>query len=211
MKWAAASSRMRGRPAPSYPRTIAVPTSIVIRKRSQLLGQFAAIALVFALATPAFAAPKKDGASTPKPTATPGLIEETGSILDVKLFGSIEEAREKMAHLKIDKDATPAALEKWKRGGSRIAWRLAETEYLWIVAWADKDGKVERISASVRPEKKKPFTQIGDLSRAKVHNESMAMWIVERPDGSDYRLVAKGPEGQAVTIYMYSLKNLPSD
>jgi hypothetical protein len=39
----------------------------------------------------------------------------------------------------------------------------------------------------------------------------MAMWIVERPDGSIYRLVAKGPQGQAVTIYMYSLKNLPSD
>jgi hypothetical protein len=204
-------SRMRGRPAPSHRRTTAVQTPIVTRKRLQLLGRFAAIALSFAVATPIFAAPKKNPSSTPKPTATPGLIEETGTILDVKLFGSIEEAREKMAHLEIDKDATPAALEKWKRGGSRIAWRLAETEYLWIVAWADSEGKIERISASVRPEQKKPFKEIGDLSRAKVHNESMAMWIVERPDGSNYRLVAKGPKGQAVTIYMYSLKNLQSD
>lgn len=162
--------------------------------------------LAFAVTTTAFAAPKKKQASKPKPTATPGLIVETGSILEVKLFGSIEEAREKLAHLKIDKDATPAVAEKWKRGGSRIAWRLAETDYLWIVAWADKDGKVERISASVRPEKKKPFKEIGDLSRAEGHNESMAMWIVQRPDGSRYRLVAKGQNQQAVTIYMYSLK-----
>ena len=164
------------------------------------------VVLILAVATTAFVAPKKKQASKPKPTATPGLIAETGSILDVKMFGSIEEAREKLAHLKIDKDATPAVAEKWKRGGSRIVWRLAETDYLWIVAWADKDGKVERISASVRPEKKKPFKEIGDLSQAEGHNQSMALWNVHRPDGSSYRLVAKGPNEQAVTIYMYSLK-----
>lgn len=168
--------------------------------------RFATVTLAFAVATTAFAAPKKKRSSTPTPTATPGLIEETASILDVKLFGSIEEAQEKMAHLKIDKDATPAVPEKWKRGGSRIAWRLAETDYLWVVAWADKDGKVERISASVRPEKKKPFKEIGDLSRAQGHNESKALWNVQRPDGLSYRLVVKGPNEQAVTIYMYSLK-----
>ena len=184
---------------------------IVTHHSPRLLLSFVAVMLAFAMTTAASAAPKKKQASEPTPTATPGLIVETGSILDVKLFGSIEEAREKMAHLKIVKDATPAAVEKWKRGGSRIAWRLAETEYLWIVAWADSEGKIERISASVRPEKKKPFKEIGDLARAKVHNESKAMWIVERPDGSNYRLVAKGPEREAVTIYMYSLKNLQTD
>ena len=178
----------------------------MIHQSSQLVGQLAAVALAFAMAAPVFGAPKKKGSSQPKPAATPGLIEETARILDVQLFGSIDEAREKMAHLKIDKDATPAVAEKWKRGGSRIAWRLAETDYVWIVAWADKDGKVERISASVRPEQKKPFKEIGDLSRAQGHNESMAIWNVQRPDGSSYRLIAKGVNEQAVTIYMYHLK-----
>ena len=161
--------------------------------------------LALAHTATAFAAPKKKQSAKPKPSATPALIEETASILGVKLFGSIAEAREKLAHLKIDKEATPAVVEKGKHGGSRIVWRLAETEYLWIVAWADKEGKIEKISASVRPEKKKPFKEIGDLSRAKMHNESKAMWIVERPDGANYRLVAKGPGEEAVTIYMYSL------
>jgi hypothetical protein len=178
----------------------------VIHRHSQILVRFVAVALALAVTAPAFAAPKKKQSAKPKPTATPALIEQTASILGVKLFGSIEEAREKLAHLKIDKEATPAVLEKGKRGGSRIVWRLAETEYLWIVAWADKEGKVEKISASVRAEKKKPFKEIGDLGRAKVHTETMAMWLVERPDGSNYRLVAKGPGEEAVTIYMYSLK-----
>lgn len=185
--------------------------AMVIRRRSQILVRIAAATLAWAVALSAFTATKEKSAPEPKSSPAPVLIEESGSILAVKLFGSIEEAREKLAHLKIAKDATPAAVEKWKRGGSRIAWRFAETEYLWIVAWADSKGEIQRISASVRPEKKKPFKEIGDLARAKVHNESMAMWIVERPDGSSYRLVAKGPGGQAVTIYMYSLKNLQSD
>lgn len=183
----------------------------MICPRPQILVRITAATLAWAVVLPAFAATEEKPSPEPKSSPAPELIEESGSILGVKLFGSIEGAREKLAHLKIAKDATPAAVEKWKRGGSRIAWRFAETEYLWIVAWADSEGKIERISGSVRPEKKKPFKEIGDLSRAKVHNASMAMWIVERPDGSSYRLVAKGPAEQAVTIYMYSLKNLPND
>jgi hypothetical protein len=176
--------------------------------RSQIPGRLAAVALALAVPSLGFADTTKKLLPQAESSPAPVLIEESGSILGVKLFGSIDEAREKLAHLKIAKDATPAVAEKWKRGGSRIAWRLAETEYLWIIAWADKDGKVERISASVRPEKKKPFKEIGDLSRAKVHNESMAMWIVEPPGGPKYRLVAKGVGGEAVTIYMYRLKGL---
>ena len=63
-----------------------------------------------------------------------------------------------------------------------------------------------KISASVRLEKKKPFREIGDLARAKVHNDSMAMWIVQHSDGSYYRVVAKGPAEEASSIYLYSLK-----
>ena len=124
----------------------------------------------------------------------------------MKLFAPLEEAREKLAHFKLIKDATAEPEEEEREGGERFIWRLAETEYQWIVAWADKDGKIVKIRASVRPEKKKPFTEIGDLSRAKMHNESAALWIVQRPDGSSYRLVAKGPAEHALTIYMYGLR-----
>ena len=111
-----------------------------------------------------------------------------------------------MAQFKLVKDAMAEPEEAERERGERTIWRLAETEYQWIVVWADKEGKIVKISASVRPEKKKPFAEIGDLARAKMHNDSEALWIVQRPNGSSYRLVAKGPAEHAVTIYMYSLQ-----
>lgn len=142
-----------------------------------------------------------------KKRATPALIEVTGSILGAKIFESLTEAREKLDPLRLDKNRATEEAEKGEReGGQRVFWRLAATEYQWIVAWADKEGKIIKISASLRPEKKKAFREIGNLARAKVHTDSTAMWIVERPDGSSFRLVAKGPGEQATSIYMYSLQ-----
>jgi hypothetical protein len=126
----------------------------------------------------------------------------------VTLFASLEQAREKMKGFKLESEASPETPEKGEReAGERMIWRLAETEYLWIVAWADKEGKVVKISASMRPEQKKPFREVGDLARAKVHNDSMAMWVAQHPDGTYFRVVAKGPAEQASSVYLYSLKS----
>ncbi|MDP9003319.1 MAG: hypothetical protein M3N12_00855 [Verrucomicrobiota bacterium] len=168
--------------------------------------------LALAITPPAsFAGGKKKKSAAALPTPPP-LIETTGSILGVTLFEPLEEAREKLAKYKlVDGSVTSESGEKEEEEeqSERAVWRLAETEYQWIVAWADKQGKVVKISASVRPEKKKPFAEIGDLGRAKMHNDSTALWIVQRPDGTSYRLVAKGPAGHAVTIYLYSLTAAP--
>ncbi len=177
----------------------------MIYRRPLVLVQVLVAILAF---TPVSFGGNKKKQPAPKATATPPpLLEVTGGILGVKLFAPLEEARENLAHFKLEKDSTAAGAEPEGDGGERMVWRLAETEYLWIVAWTDKEGKVVKISASVRPEKKKPFGEIGDLGRAKMHNDSMAMWIVRRPDGSSYRLVAKGPAEHALSIYMYSLES----
>jgi hypothetical protein len=168
--------------------------------------------VTLALATSVVGAPKKKlpskpkASPTPSPAPAPQLIEVTGTILGITIFASLEEAREKMKAFKLESEPTESAEKEEHEAGERMIWRLAETEFLWIVAWADKEGKVVKISASVRPEKKKPFREIGDLGRAKVHNDSMAMWIAQHPDGTHYRVVAKGPAEEATTIYMYSLK-----
>lgn len=181
--------------------------AIVIYQRSPVRVPLFTLVLAVAVASASLAGSKKKQPASPKPKPSTALIEVTGSILGVKLFAPLEEAREKLAHLKLEQDSTPEEAEKGEReAGERIVWRLTETEYQWIVAWADKEGKVVKISASVRPDKKKPFSEIGDLSRAKVHTDSMAMWSVQRPNGSNYRLIAKGPAEHAITIYMYSLK-----
>lgn len=178
-----------------------VPAIVIYRRSYRFVPSFA---LCVAIAAAAFAGEKKKKAAAPSPS--PALIEITGGILGVKLFAPLEEAREKLAHFKLVKDASAEPEEAERARGERVIWRLAETEYQWIVAWADKEGKIVKISASVRPEKKKPFAEIGDLARAKMHNESAALWIVQRPDGSSYRLVAKGLSEHALTIYLYSLQ-----
>ena len=172
-----------------------------------------AATLVLGLVIPSFGAGKKKPAarakSLPSATPAPELIEVTGRILGITLFGTLEEAREKMERYKVEQ--TPGAgetenKEEEKEAGERVIWRLAETEYQWIVAWANKEGKVVKISASLRPEKKKPFREIGDLARAKAHTDSMALWISEHGDGTFYRVIAKGIAEEASSIYMYSLK-----
>jgi hypothetical protein len=176
---------------------------------SPRLARVLASIVTLALAASVAAAPKKKSALKPtaSPTPAPQPIEVTGNILGVTLFASLEQAREKMEAFKLEKETEKGSPEKGEReAGERMVWRLAETEYLWIVAWADKEGKVVKISASLRPEKKKPFREIGDLARAKVHNDSMAMWIAQHPDGTYYRVVAKGPAEQASSVYLYSLK-----
>jgi hypothetical protein len=183
---------------------------VIYRHRLTFTHVVAAL-LVFATASVALAGSRKKPSPTPKPTATPPpLIEVTGSILGVALFASLEEAREKMEAFKLEEGSAAESSEKEEReAGERMIWRLAETEYLWIVAWADKEGKVVKISASTRPEKRKPFRDIGDLARAKAHDDSMAMWIARHRDGTYFRVVAKGPAEKASSIYLYSLKPEP--
>ena len=185
-----------------------------MRHRPPAIALAIAATLSLALVVPVFAAGKKKPAAkakssaSPTPTPAPELIEVTGRILGVTLFTSLEGAREKMERYKIEQTpgASGAENTEEKETGERVIWRLAETEYQWIVAWANKEGKVVKISASLRPEKKKPFREIGDLGRAKAHTDSMALWITEHGDGTFYRLIAKGTAEEASTIYMYSLK-----
>jgi hypothetical protein len=181
-----------------------------VRCRPQFVAAVLTAAIVVSVVTSGFAAGKKKSTAkaspSPSPTPVPQLIEVTGSILGVTLFSTLEEAREKMERYQLEQEPGASTEKEEKEAGTRMAWRLVETEYLWIVAWADKEGKVVKISASLRPDKKKPFREIGDLSRAKAHTDSMALWIPQHPNGTHYRVVAKGPAEEASSIYLYSLK-----
>ena len=179
-----------------------------MRRWPQLIAASLTTAILVSVVTSGFAAGKKKSAAkaSPSPSPAPQLIEVTGSILGVTLFSTLEEAREKMERYKLEQEPGSSTETEEKEAGTRMAWRLVDTEYLWIVAWADKEGKVVKISAALRPDKKKPFREIGDLSRAKAHTDSMALWIPQHPNGTPYRVVAKGPAEEASSIYLYSLK-----
>lgn len=125
----------------------------------------------------------------------PPTIEATGEILGVRIGMTMKEAREKMKALR-----DPAALrDEREKLGSRVYWKLLETEYDWVMAWANREGKITRLRAVFRPDEPKPFSEIGDLSRAVTNAPHAAAWNAAR-DNIHFRITAFGNEGRAVRI-----------
>jgi hypothetical protein len=132
-------------------------------------------------------------------------IESINTILGVGIGSSLEEAHQRLDPLRDPASAQFREKEaKEGEGGEKAYWRLVGTEYSWIMAWANKDGQVVQLSASVRPERPKPFAEVGDLAKASTNLENAATWNVQRPGGLSYNLVARGPHHQANNIYMIS-------
>jgi hypothetical protein len=156
----------------------------VIYRRSHRFIQFFALFVAVAAASASFAGGKKKKAAVPLPSPPPPLIEVTGSILGVKILAPLEEAREKLAQFKLVKDAAAEPAEKEEReGGERIIWRLAENGTP-VDRCVGEQGRKDREDQRFRSAgEEKPFGEIGDLARAKVHNDSTVLWIVQRPDG----------------------------
>lgn len=137
----------------------------------------------------------------PPPAAE--TIEASGEIFGLAIGSSMEAAREKLDALRVPSVYTPDAKEK---SGQRIYWKLKETEFDWIMAWANPDGKISRMRAVYRPGMEKPFQEIGDLRAAASVTANSVKWNLRRPRGGYYRLIAQGPEQQAKTVYMFSLE-----
>ena len=135
---------------------------------------------------------------------TPGTaetIQSTGAILGVRIGAQISEARDKLDPLRAAGSYPP---DEKELQGRRIYWKLAGTEYDWIMVWADKQGKVTRVRAVFRPEHQKPFAEIGDLASALTADSHAVRWNLKTPAGSPFRLAAQGADGRAVSVYMFS-------
>ena len=63
-----------------------------------------------------------------------------------------------------------------------------------------------RLRARLRDGSEKPFSEIGDLSRAVVNTPEQAMWNVTNGARPAFRLVAQGKDHRAVTFYMFALE-----
>ena len=132
--------------------------------------------------------------SSPTPAPAP-TIESSGEILGVRIGMTMKEAREKLNPLR-DPAAPRDEREKY---GTRAYWKLLETEYDWIMAWANREGKITRLRAVFRPDQLKPFSEIGDLSRAVTNAPHAAAWNAAR-DHITFRITAFGKDGHAVRI-----------
>jgi hypothetical protein len=129
-------------------------------------------------------------------------IEVSDKILGVGIGSPLQEAHAKLDALRDSASTGLSGKESDEGEGEKVYWRLVGTDYIWIMAWANKEGRVVQLSAAVRPAKSKSFHEIGDLSRASINHESAAKWNVQRADHLSYRLIARGPDRHADNIYM---------
>lgn len=157
--------------------------------RGALLAAFVAASVV------RLAASELQPASTPSPQPT---IVESGSILGITIGMPLREVRERLKPLR---EPVAGPLDVKEKMNQRVYWKLVGTDYDWIMAWANSDGKVTRIRAVLRPDRLRPFSEIGDLAKAKSSGPNVAVWDVMREHGS-FRLTALGAEEHAVRISM---------
>lgn len=163
----------------------------------------AARAIALAMGCLAVAAACKRAPSSAQGQSTPAAaqtIESTGKVLGVGIGTSMNEARAKLDPLRVADERAPDRKEK---AGTRVYWKLKETEYDWIIAWANREGEITRLRAMLRRERAKPFAEIGELSRATVNLPERAVWDIKHEDGEHFRLVAEGREQRAATLYMF--------
>jgi hypothetical protein len=104
--------------------------------------------------SPATAPP---GQTSPPPVAAEG---RPAQILGLTIGDPVDEARKRLDPLREPVDYTPDEKEKT---GRRIYWKLRETEFDWVIAWGNAEGRITRIRAVYRPSQTKPFREIGDL------------------------------------------------
>jgi hypothetical protein len=178
---------------------------------SNALKRCAAAVAIAAIASAACACNRDAVANLSSPTpaeqnggrlASSETIEVSGLILGIGIGTPITEAREKLDPLRAPGDHEP---DRKEQAGTRIYWKLAGTEYDWIIVWANKAGQITRVRATPRPEKLKPFAEVGDLSRAAAIQPQQAIWNVERPNALSYRLIAQGNDRLAKSVYMFAL------
>ena len=98
-----------------------------------------------------------------------------------------------------------------EQSGRRIYWKLENTDYEWIMAWALPGGRINRIRAVLRPDKLKRFDEIGDLRRALTVDDSTVRWNLRQENRSMYRLVAQGLQQRANSVYMFSMDAPPEE
>lgn len=134
----------------------------------------------------------------------PTTIAASGEILGIRIGANLEEARAKLSASHVS-----FAERRGKDGGEegeQIYWKLEATEYNWVMIWTDREHRVAQLSASVRPENPKPFEEIGDLAKASNDQSDIAVWDVVSGDRLHYRVVAKGTNRRARTVYMTAIR-----
>ena len=155
-------------------------------------------------------------------------VKVLSSVLGVHLGMSVKEA-----HAKLDRLSDPAHPPKEEAeeesGGSadvkeekeseaeniprKILWQLKTTDYSAIFVKSGEKGRLIYIQALLRPGKEIPFTTLGELKKAPIHDSRTVAWDVLRPKQPLFRVVGNGNDekASAVTIFVVKRPDLPQE
>ncbi len=121
------------------------------------------------------------------------------SILGVKVGDEL-----KKVHAKLKSLGTVAGRDT-REGGRKEVWTFKKTDFVSLAYETDREGRIEWLTAFVRPGREIPFPKLGDLARAQSKSDSHAKWRVEEKDGEGYVLMAKGVGGKAGVVQFFAL------
>jgi hypothetical protein len=156
-------------------------------------------------------------------------VKVLSSVLGVHLGMSVKEA-----HAKLDRLSDPAhppkeEAEEEEGGGNadikegkesepeniprKILWQLKTTDYYAIFVKSGEKGRLIYIQALLRPGKEIPFTKLGELKKAPIHDSRTVAWDVLRPKQPLFRVVGNGNDekASAVTIFVVKRPDLPEE
>ncbi|HJT81969.1 MAG TPA: hypothetical protein VJ719_12290 [Chthoniobacterales bacterium] len=129
-------------------------------------------------------------------------------ILGVELGSDLQAAIAKLDRLG---DPEKPATKRYEREGrsieQKMLWQLKETDYASIYIKANKEGRIEQITAFLRPGREAAFETIGEVAKAPIHNETTVVWDVLRPRRKPMRVVATGHNGKAGVIKLFLVRN----
>ena len=151
-------------------------------------------------ASPQLRAQESPAPRVPLQEAAEPRVAESGKILGVGIGMTLKEAREKLEPFR-DPDAPRDEKEKY---GSRAYFKLRETEYDWMMVWANPAKKIVRIRAVLRDDQRKPFSEIGDMEKAARREPNTVAWNLAC-EAAHVRIAALGSDGLAVRISILAL------
>jgi len=168
-----------------------------------LLNLIPAAAVVFAAA-----APGGEKSFTERLAAAKSVKVQT-DILGVRIDSSLEEARAKLDPLAAPKGRPEKDAEEGEEGEQKLLWKLDKTKFSSVFVKADAKERVIYLLGDLRPGQQIPFSQIGEVAKAPIHNDKVVAWDVVRENRPLLRVVARGANEKAETITIFVVKRTP--
>jgi hypothetical protein len=125
--------------------------------------------------------------------------EPKPEVFGIRLNMSEDEARARLKQIGTQKE------EENEREGEHEVWLLRDKQYAYLVVAFDREHKVRYIIASARKGVRVPYSELGDLKKARQATDGKAYsytWTIKaQGEREGYGLIARGSDPKYLTSY----------